>query len=283
MKTSSIIRLIAAAPALMLCSCSIVAEKSDISDADAKFVDRTFKVGSFKSIETSTVVNFKISQGNKTSLSLRAPSNLIDYITVKVEDGVLRVDAKKGKRFHNPGDKFNMTVTVPTLNAITTTGTGDIKFSGKFKTGDFKATSSGTGDIDMPDFLASDLYITSTGTGDVDFNGSVNSASITSSGTGDVEFTSSKCERLTGTTSGTGDIELKGSASYAELYSYGTGDIKARRFSAAEVNATTSGTGDIDCTATRSFKGSAGGTGEIIVYGNPAVRTSETKRIKYMK
>ncbi len=280
MKTSSIFYFIAIAQVLMLCSCNII-ERND-AKASSTITNRTYSVGNFRSIETSTIVDFKITQGDSTHLSLQAPSNLIDNINVEKQNGVLRVSSKNEKRFRNPNQKLIMTVIVPTLDAITSSGTGNIKFIGKFTASDLLINSLGTGNIIMPDLITRKLSVTLSGTGDVDFKGKAETVNLETLGTGDIAFSSPNCSKIVCTTSGTGDIELTGSANYAEMTTLGTGDVEAKNFTVKTVKATSSATGDIVCHATESFMGSANGTGEINVYGNPRKRVTPTKKIKYI-
>ncbi len=90
-----------------------------------------------------------------------------------------------------------MTIVVPELKMVKTSGTGDIDLIGSFQTGDFNAKTSGTGDIEAKQLRAASVNLESSGTGDI---------SITST---------SHLNLVYAETTGTGDITIVGSAAGA--------------------------------------------------------------------
>lgn len=231
-------------------------------EASKTLTSRNYVVGSFTGVDCSSVVDIKIRQGSTQSVVLEAPTNYIDYFVVSVKKGILHIDNKSGVNFRNTRD-IEMTIVVPELKMVKTTGTGDIDLVGNFRTGDFKAETSGTGDIEAKQLRAVSLNLKSSGIGDI---------SITSA---------SHLNFVYAETNGTGDITLAGSAAKAVYKSSGTGDVEAFRMKVADVEANASGTGDIECYASGNFSGSASGMGDIEVKGNPSKKNVETKRIKF--
>lgn len=225
---------------------------------------RHFEVGSFTGVDCSSMVDVKIKQGSARSVELVAPTNHIDKFTVSVKKGVLHIDSKPGVKLNNPGH-IEMSIVVPELDMVKTSGTGDIDLVGEFVTKDFNATTTGTGDIEAKQLNAASLNLESSGTGDISIAAVVSLSSVFAH------------------TSGTGDIILSGSAEKAVYESSGTGDVEAFRMKAVNVEASTSGTGDIECYASDVFTGSASGTGDIEVKGNPARREVSTKHIRFSK
>lgn len=222
--------------------------------------ERTFVLAPFTSIDAETMVDVEISQSENQNVVLSAPSNYFQYLEVKVINGVLTVSNPKKANLRDV--EMTLTVSVPRLSSVKSSGTGDIDFIGLFVTEDMKAISSGTGDIE----------------GQI----KATSLDLKSSGTGDINITAvSGLTSIYATTTGTGDITVAGSAEKAFYKSSGTGDIKAFRMKAVDVEARISGTGDVECYATGSFSGSTSGTGDIEVKGNPARRNSENKKIRF--
>ena len=231
-------------------------------EASQTLTSRNYVVSPFTGVDCSSVVDIKIRQGSSQSVVLEAPTNYIDYFIVSVKNGILHVDSKSGVNFRNTND-IEMTIVVPELKMVKTSGTGDIDLIGSFQTGDFNAKTSGTGDIEAKQLRAASVNLESSGTGDI---------SITST---------SHLNLVYAETTGTGDITIVGSAARAVYRASGTGDVEASRMKAVNVEAAASGTGDIECYASEAFSGSASGVGDIEVNGNPATRTVETKRLKF--
>lgn len=244
-----------------------------------EITSRNYIVGDFTGVECSTVVDIKISAGNSVSVSLSAPSNYIDYFKVEVEDGILKISQKEKVNFADT-DHIKMSVVMPRLLSVNTSGTGDIDIVSPFKSDSFSATSSGTGDIDIAQMAVGKLKLSSSGTGDIDYIGTTANAKVESSGTGDIKLKASGCDFVAAETFGTGDIKLVGSSQSASFTSSGTGDIEAKYFKVNNLTVSNSGTGDIECHAIDKIEGSAGGTGEIEVYGKPKSYQVSGKNVK---
>lgn len=248
---------------------------------DSSLTERTFVLAPFSSIDSRTVVDVKVSQAEDQSVMLSAPTNYLQYIDVKVKEGVLTISTSKKVNLRKAD--MILTVTVPELKSVTTSGTGDIDFTGRFVAGDFRAVTSGTGDIEMKQFEAQRLTLTSSGTGDINYAGIAESASLNISGTGDIDLSVDGMKKIDASTTGTGDIDLKGSAASASLVTSGTGDVKATRLKAGRVYVQASGTGDIECYAVDEISGSVSGISHVKVKGNPPSRhVSGGKKVRFI-
>ena len=107
-------------------------------EASQTLTSRNYVVSPFTGVDCSSVVDIKIRQGSSQSVVLEAPTNYIDYFIVSVKNGILHVDSKSGVNFRNTND-IEMTIVVPELKMVKTSGTGDIDLIGSFQTGDFNA------------------------------------------------------------------------------------------------------------------------------------------------
>ena len=93
-------------------------------EASQTLTSRNYVVSPFTGVDCSSVVDIKIRQGSSQSVVLEAPTNYIDYFIVSVKNGILHVDSKSGVNFRNTND-IEMTIVVPELKMVKTSGTGD--------------------------------------------------------------------------------------------------------------------------------------------------------------
>jgi len=118
---------------------------------------------SFKAVDTTGAYEVEITCQKPASFEIEADENILPLIKTEVRDGVLFVSTEKRYDTRNP---VVLRITVPELNAV---------------------SSSGAGDIKIRDVNGSDLRIESTGAASINAAGKAKNATISSTGAGDVE------------------------------------------------------------------------------------------------
>ena len=108
-------------------------------------------------------------------------------------------------------ESVKVEVTMPELQRLATSGSGDIYIESDFKTdGDATATVSGSGDIDINNaYIAGDSELHIQGSGDIRVNGSTNNVSAYIVGSGDISG-NLKYNNINSSCTGSGDIRLAG-------------------------------------------------------------------------
>ena len=199
----------------------------------SKNVTKDFSIAApFHAIETWATANVEYTMGDEVKLEITAPDELMQYIIVEEEDGVLKIghDNLNLKRQLKIG-KYNITarVTAPAIDCLKTTGTGDIK-ADYIKVEKAELLSYGTGDIEVKNLEAGNATLGTYGTGDIEIDGiSVKTAEAQTAGTGDIEIKKINASNLRVSTSGTGDITIGGGQVVEGWFSVGgTGDIEAK-------------------------------------------------------
>jgi hypothetical protein len=140
-------------------------------------------VAAFNSVELAGSNNVVIRVGEKQSVLVKADDNLIDRVTTEVQSGKLIVANTPGSFTTN--SPMSVEVTVPTLNALTLSGSGNILVDG------IKAESL---KVDLP------------GSGTLTGNGTATRLDVTVSGTGVVQFTQLVAEDVQAAVSGSGSV-----------------------------------------------------------------------------
>ena len=267
-------------------------------------VNRTFKVSDFHAIEVSGGFDVNLVQGNTEEVVLTAQENLYDYITVAVEQGILKIyteanimstRALKARIAFRSMDKLRVSgggdvhaetpIDVPVLD-ITLSGGGDL--TSVINTNELRCHISGGGDARLDGKIKSyDVDLTGGG----DLKSVLNSAIIRCriSGGGDVEVRNSETadkatfdvtgggdveadlqvERMKCTVSGGGDVTLKGKAMEFTLSISGGGDVNALDFPVKTASVQASGGSDVRINVSDQLTGYIHGGGNVYYSGNP--------------
>lgn len=280
-------------------------------------VDKQVNVADFNGIDVSSGFDVILVQGNSESLTLTAQENLLEYITATVENGTLKIYARKNIMSTRPlkaritfkeisnlkvrggGDTYSETpvnaealdVTISgggdfrsTLNCETLkcsmTGGGDTEIGGKAE--NYNINISGGGDL-KSGVDAGIIICRITGGGDLSLTNDARAseADISVNGGGDMDMKMS-AEHLKCSVSGGGDAIIAGQASEFELNIDGGGDTDARNLSSDITSFNVRGGSDIRVNASKELSGSISGGGDVYYSGNPgkfSVNTSGGSKV----
>ncbi|MEO8962703.1 MAG: head GIN domain-containing protein [Ginsengibacter sp.] len=197
------------------------------------------------SIKTSGSIDIDINIGDGYSLVVENDENLIPHIVTEVNNGVLNIHYKNNYSIVN--DHAKVTVTVPSLNKISTSGSADIKGHGVIISDkEFDITTSGSGDIDL-EVDAPAISAVGSGSGDIALSGKTKDLDCKISGSGDVKCSNLKSEntniRLSGSSAahvfasvslkvnvaGSGDVYYSGNPTSPEIHISGSGTVKSEK------------------------------------------------------
>lgn len=292
-------------PALLIMLSSCIYSQNHISvRGSGRVSDREFNVSGFNAIDVSGGFDVILVQGNVESVTLSAEENLFDYITVKVENGTLKIFTRNNIRTTR---QMRARVYFKDLNDLKVSGGGDvtsetiinaetldinISGGGDFRSGinsdELKFRITGGGDADI-EGKTKDYYLDISGGGDLKSN--VNAGVITCrvTGGGDLylndEAKTSKAdiyingggdmdvkmdaEKIVCNISGGGDGLLRGKASDLEVTINGGGDLDASSFSTQITSFNANGGSDLRVNASQELSGKISGGGNIYYSGNP--------------
>lgn len=205
--------------------------------SSARAEDQNRDVPSFSKIALRIGALVHVEIGEKQSIEIVAkPSTLEDIIT-EVKNRTLHIKFPNNyaiKRI-DPG-KIEIFITVPEIDALTVSGSGDILVE-KLKTRILDLTVSGSGDINIDKL-------------------SVERVSTAISGSGGINIDS-------------GGVADEFSASIS-----GSGNVKAGGFEAKDVTVKISGSGNCSVTSNGSVKARIAGSGNVYYGGNPSIDSS---------
>jgi Putative auto-transporter adhesin, head GIN domain len=165
-------------------------------------------VSSFTKVRTEGDIDVIISQSTLQKVVVSDYSNLINDIETIVVGDELFIRYRNNKNVSN--SKSKVTITMPTLNAVYTSGSADINVNGTFAVPNtFAATTRGSGDIVLNAITAIDLNVIVVGSGDVSVtNSTTKNTNINVDGSGDVNAFGLQADNATVEVRGSGDAEV---------------------------------------------------------------------------
>jgi len=223
------------------------------------------EVGSFSGIAQSSSVDVFISYGENTSVTVRADQDIIDQVVTKVKDGILEISTT-GRLWHV--HVMEVHITMPVLNKILDSGSGDISCEGPVKGNNVFIGISGSGDLDAS-LEAVNLELKISGSGDVDISGVRGSLNIGIVGSGDVVASGLQLDKCAISIAGSGDVKLKGKAENLSIKLSGSGDINTYGLTAVNVSIKSVGSGDVVVKAVEKIDAILNGSGDLAYYGSP--------------
>jgi hypothetical protein len=182
----------------------------------------TRSVGSFSKIDLAGSPDVMVAVGSDTSVSVTTDDNLLTNIETVVEGDTLRINSR---RSYNTSVGVKVNITVPDLNGVSISGSGDIQVTG-LKAGDMDASVTGSGDITLSGVMDR-LHAHIVGSGDVRASElAVKHVRVDITGSGDAEVRAT--EELDASVTGSGDVRYSGQPPQVRRSITGSGDIAPR-------------------------------------------------------
>jgi len=256
MKTRIIISML-----FVFASLAIVAQ----TKGNGNVVSDQRNVDNFTSIKLTSSADIYITQGKK-SVTVKTDENIQEFIKTTVDDGVLNIGVK-GKGFRSV-KVLEVYISVPTLEKVISSGSGDIEFDGVYKANDLYFRLNGSGDLEG-DFNTANMELKVNGSGDSEISGVMGSFRVTVVGSGDIVAEGLKLEECYVMSSGSGDVSIEGKTKNLTVKQMGSGDLNASRFTAVNATVSNSGSADININVVESLNVSLNGSGDLTYSGDP--------------
>nr|WP_068889266.1 head GIN domain-containing protein [Pedobacter panaciterrae] len=165
--------------------------------------------GNFTGINTSGSNPVHVVYGASFKVTLKGSNNLIPHFKTKVMSDILYLEYERASVQH---DDIEVFITMPLINRVSLSGSGEVEIKGQFPDIDtFRASLSGSGKVEVDEtFNAQRARVDISGSGNADLEKlNAKSADVDVSGSGNVKI---KVEEvLKATISGSGKIYYWGS------------------------------------------------------------------------
>ncbi|MEO6813665.1 MAG: head GIN domain-containing protein [Ginsengibacter sp.] len=225
-----------------LLSCNIM---GDYVSGNGTIKDEKRDISTFHGVGTSGSIDVEINSGDHYSVTVENDENLLQYVVTDLKDGVLNIHYKNGYNISN--DHAKVIVTAPSLDKISTSGSGDISATGVIKnTNTIEFSLSGSGDVSAT-VDAPAVHVSGSGSGTIKLSGKTKDFECKLSGSGDVDCGNLQSENATISVAGSsdvhvfasvhlkvnvagsGDVYYQGNPSAPEIHIAGSGSVQAQK------------------------------------------------------
>ena len=169
-------------------------------------IAETRVLDSFDGVESSGSATINITYGTEQKVEVLVDDNAMHHIQTSVHNSILRIE--KDDYFNFKNLSLTLNITIPRLNSIKNSGSGEFDVSGFNGISSLSVKNSGSGEINL-NGSGIDLTLKNSGSGKIyGFNFVSKNCYITNSGSGLFEIYCS--DKLEGKNSGSGKIYYKG-------------------------------------------------------------------------
>jgi Putative auto-transporter adhesin, head GIN domain len=194
-------------------------------------------VSQFSGVSLAISADVYLTQGSAQKVEIEGDKTSLEEVETVVNNGTLKIQIKD--MFHGNIGKVSIYITVPAINALTVSGSGDIEAKSDINTDELDLNISGSGSIRFSDLSAREVSATITGSGGIELS------------------------------AGQAQSEL-------EVVITGSGSFSAEGFSVPEADVTITGSGSAKVWAVKELETNITGSGNVAYKGDPLVNANST-------
>ena len=173
------------------------------------------QVPAFTQLTLAGSHNIVLRQGSPQKVEVEASAEDRAHIETEVTGGKLRVGTKRDKNGNNWSSSYRFQgpvtvyVTMPTIEALSVSGSGNMRTAEPIKASNLNLSVSGSGDLKLERLQADDLKSTVSGSGSISMSGTSSSHEVSISGSGQVDAPGMRSETCRATISGSGNCKVE--------------------------------------------------------------------------
>jgi hypothetical protein len=230
-----------------------------------------------RNVESFTKISFGypgklyLKQGSPQKVELEGDKDVLEEIETEVEGGRLKI-GKEGKWFDwkfDDNDKITVYITVPNIQGVSVSGSGDVIGQSKIRTNDLDLNVSGSGSLSLDVEASGDVEADVSGSGDMDLKGHFESFESDVSGAGKVILVATIDNTADFGISGSGKIEARGQAGEVKTNISGSGRVLAADLETNRCEVRISGSGSVEINVKDELNANISGSGSVAYKGNP--------------
>jgi hypothetical protein len=254
-------------------------KKSNVPTLMALLLSTTFlmaqdrevrNVDDFNKISFAFSGKLYLKQGSPQKVELQGDKKLLQEIETEVDGGRLKI-GREGKWFDwdSSDEKLTVYVTVPNIEAVSVSGSGDVIGQSKIRTNNLDLSVSGSGSLSLDVEADGDVEADVSGSGDMDLKGHFESFESDVSGSGRVTLSAAIDNTADFGITGSGKIEASGSADMVKASISGSGKVQAADLETNRCNVRITGSGDVEINVKNELEANIAGSGSVSYRGNP--------------
>jgi hypothetical protein len=208
---------------ILMALMAFVSCKKDRVSGSGEIITETRNVANFYNVSVSGSSNIFITRGDNFEVKVKGYENIIPYLETKIQDGTLLIAFRANSNISN--DNSEVFITMPSLNSVVTSGSGNISTTGEFLgSGNFKASTSGSGSISIESGSADNFQVNIYGSGSVkSFGFTAQQTVVNIEGSGNAEIT--VLQNLNATIKASGNVYYKGNPATVNSKITGSGQV----------------------------------------------------------
>lgn len=236
------------------------------------------QVNGLTGLNVSGPLQVEVRVGAAPSLEIIGDSNLLNLVQTQVSGETQKIWIDEKFNSTNP---IRVVYTVPTVTEITSNGSGRLMVNG-LNGGNLAVRNYGSRSVNL-DGNVSRIDIVNTGSGSINALGLMsNDAKINLQGSGSLNLGAINGNEMVITVNGSGSVHASGNVRnlIAQTHGSGSADLSAVKSLNADLNSY--GSGSVTAAVSQNVSAQSNGSGSVNVYGNPAQRNVNGRRVNFM-
>ncbi len=229
-------------------------------------------------LSISGPIQMEVRVGVSPSLEVIADSNLVGLVQMQTMGDTQKIWLDDKFYSNSP---IRVVYTVPSLKEVSASGSGRLLING-LNGGDFVVKNTGSRTVILEGKVAQ-LDINSTGSGRINAIGlNSNDARVRVQGSGSINLGAVNGNELNISVHGSGSVNASGQVKKLVAQTHGSGSVELASVKSQNADLGIYGSGDMFASVTQSVVAQSNGSGNITIYGNPAQRHVNGKRVSFI-
>lgn len=236
------------------------------------------QVNGLAALSVSGPLQVEVRVGAAPSLEIIGDSNLLNLVQTQVSGETQKIWIDEKFNSTNP---IRVVYTVPAVTEIISNGSGRLMVNG-LNGGNLAVRNYGSRSVNL-DGNVSRIDIVNTGSGSINALGLLSKdAKVSLQGSGSLNLGAVNGNELAVTVNGSGSVHASGNVRNLAAQTHGSGsaDLSAVKSLSADLNSY--GSGSVTAAVSQNVNAQSNGSGSVNVYGNPAQRNVNGRRVNFI-
>ncbi|MFC0350472.1 GIN domain-containing protein [Undibacterium danionis] len=230
------------------------------------------------SLNISGPLQVEVRVGGTASLEIIGDSNLVGLVQAQVTGNSQKIWMDDKFSSTNP---IRVVYTVPVLEDVNSNGSGRLMING-LNGGNFNLRNNGSRTVVL-EGRVTQLDISSMGSGKINaVNLQSQDTKVRVQGSGSLNLGQVNGNELNVTVHGSGSVNASGNVRNLTAQTHGSGSAELSAVKSLTADLSTYGSGDVSAAVSQNVIAQTTGSGHVTIYGNPAQRNVNGKRVNFI-
>lgn len=230
------------------------------------------------SLNISGPLQVEVRVGGTASLEIIGDSNLVGLVQAQVTGNSQKIWMDDKFSSTNP---IRVVYTVPVLEDVNSNGSGRLMING-LNGGNFNLRNNGSRTVVL-EGRVTQLDISSMGSGKINaVNLQSQDTKVRVQGSGSLNLGQVNGNELNVTVHGSGSVNASGNVRNLVAQTHGSGSAELSAVKSLTADLSTYGSGDVSAAVSQNVIAQTTGSGHVTIYGNPAQRNVNGKRVNFI-